>query len=48
MCKATGKKWSDFTVTKIDMVECTFEHLNKLKPDGIPVRYIHLDPTEEN
>ena len=31
VCKATGKKWSDFTVTKGEMVERTCEHLNKLK-----------------
>ena len=28
VCKATGKKWSDFTVKKSKMVEHTFKHLN--------------------
>ena len=37
VCKATGKKWSDFTVTKSDMVEHTCEHLHKSKTHGIPV-----------
>ena len=31
VCEATGKKWSDFTVTKSDMMDCTCEHLRKLK-----------------
>ena len=31
VCKATGKKWSDFTVTKGDMVEHSCEHFHKLK-----------------
>jgi hypothetical protein len=48
VCKATGKKWSDFTVTKSDMVERTCEHLHKLKTRGIPVRYVRLDPAGEN
>jgi hypothetical protein len=37
ICEATGKKWSDFTVTKSDMVERTYEHFHKLKTWGIPV-----------
>jgi hypothetical protein len=48
VCEATGKKWSDFTVTKSEMVERTCEHLNKMKSRGIPVRYIRLDPAGEN
>ena len=43
VCEATGKKWSDFTVTKSEMVERTCEHLKKLKLDNIPVRYIQLE-----
>jgi hypothetical protein len=31
VCEATEKKWSDFTVTKSDMVERTCEHLKKLE-----------------
>ena len=46
-CKATGKKWIDFTVTNNDMVEHTCEHLNKLKAQDIPARYIYLDPAGE-
>jgi hypothetical protein len=37
VCEAIGKKWSNFTVTKSDMVEHTCEHLHKLKTRGIPV-----------
>ena len=48
VCEATGKKWSDFTMTKSDMVERTCEHLNKLKSQNIPVRYIRLDPAGKN
>ena len=48
VCEATGKKWSDFTVTKSDMVERTCEHLHKLKTRGIPVRYVRLDPAGKN
>ena len=48
VCEATGKKWSDFTVTKSDMVERTWEHLNKLKSQERPVRYVWLDPAGEN
>jgi hypothetical protein len=48
VCKAPGKKWSDFTMTKSDMVECTCEHFHKLKMWGIPVQYIQLDPAGEN
>ena len=36
VCKVTGKKLSNFTVTKSDMVEHTYEHLNKLKACNIP------------
>ncbi len=43
-----GKKWSDFTQTTSDMVERTCEHLNKLKPMNITVRYIRLDPSGKN
>ncbi len=35
VCEATGKKWSDFTVTKSKMVEQTCEHLHKMKSRGI-------------
>ncbi len=38
VCKAPGKKWSDFTQTKSDMVERTCEHLHKLKTSNIVVR----------
>jgi hypothetical protein len=31
VCKARGKKWSDFTVIKSDMVERICEHFHKLK-----------------
>ena len=48
VCEATQKKWSDFTVTKSEMVERTCEHLNKLKAHNIPVQYIQLDPAGEN
>jgi hypothetical protein len=48
VCKATGKKWSDFTVMKSDMLERTCEHLHKLKTHGIPVRYLRLDPAGKN
>jgi hypothetical protein len=48
VCKATGKKCSDFTVTKSDMVEHICKHLHKLKMCGIPVRYVRLDPAGEN
>ncbi len=40
VCEATGKKWSDFTVTKSDMVERTCVHLHKLKSHNILVCYI--------
>ena len=46
--EATGKKWSDFTITKSEMVERTCKHLNKLKSRGISIRYIQLDPAGEN
>ena len=48
VCEVTGKKWSDFTVTKSEMVEHTCEHLYKMKSRGIPVCYIQLDPAGEN
>ena len=48
VCEATGEKWSNFTVTKSDMVERTCEHLHKLKSQNIPVCYICLDPAGEN
>ena len=48
MGKDTGEKWSDFMVTKSDMVEHTCEHLHKLKTRGIPVQYVRLDPAGEN
>ena len=48
VCEATGKKWSNFTVTKSDMVEQSCEHFHKLKTRGIPMRYVHLDPAGEN
>jgi hypothetical protein len=37
VCKATGKRWSNFTITKSDMVERTCKHPNKLKSCNIPV-----------
>jgi hypothetical protein len=37
VCKATGEKWSDFTVTKSKIVEQTCEHLHKTKSRSIPV-----------
>ena len=48
VCKATGKKWSNFTQTKSDMVERTYEHLRKLKTRNILVHYIRLDPLGKN
>ena len=48
VCEAAGKKWSDFIITKGEMVEHTCEHLNKLKSRGIPVRYLQLDLAGEN
>ena len=48
VCKATGKKWSNFTQTKSNMVEKRCEHLHKLKLRNIPVRYVRLDPSGEN
>jgi len=48
VCEATGKKWSDFTVTKSKTVEQMCEHLHKMKSRGIPVHYIRLDPASEN
>ena len=47
VCKATGKKWCDFTVTKSDMVEHTCNHMHKLKMRGIPLQYVLLDPAGE-
>jgi hypothetical protein len=47
VCKVTGKKWSDFTVTKSGMVKRTCDHLHKLKTCGIPVQYVLLDPAGE-
>ena len=46
--EVTGKKWSNFAVTKSDMVEHTCEHLNKLTSCNILVWYIGLDSTGEN
>ena len=40
VCKTTGKEWSDFTITKSDMVERTFKHFHKLKTQVIPVQYV--------
>ncbi len=40
VCKATGKKWSNFTLTESDMVERTCAHLHTLKSRNIPVHYI--------
>ena len=48
LCEATGKKYSDFIMTKSELVEHTCEHLNKLKARNIPVRYIQLDPAGKN
>ena len=45
VCKATGKKWSDFTQMKSDMVKRTCEHLHKLKSRNIPVQYVRFDPS---
>ena len=46
--KCTGKKWSDFTGTKIGMIECTCEFLNLMKTQNIPIKCIRLDPAGEN
>ena len=48
VCKATGKKWSDFTVTKSDMVEWLCDHFHKMKTRGVLVRYVRLDLAGEN
>ena len=48
ICKATGKKWSNFTVTKSGMVDRTCENLHRLKSQNIPVCYIQLDPAGKN
>jgi hypothetical protein len=40
VCKANGKKWSDFTVMKRDMVDPTCKHIHKLKTWGIPVQHV--------
>ena len=40
VCESTGKKWSNFTQIKSDMVERTCEHLHKLKSRNIPVHYV--------
>ena len=48
VCKATGKKWSDITVSKSDMVEHSCEHFHKLKTQRIPVQYVRLNPAVEN
>ena len=48
VCKATGKKWSDFTETKVGMVEWACKQLHKFKTCGIGVWYIRLDPAGEN
>jgi hypothetical protein len=47
VCKAIGKTWSDFTVTKSDMVKHTCEHLHKIKSQGIPVWYVHWTQWEK-
>ena len=46
--QAKGKKWSDFAVTKSDMVKRTCEHVHKLKTHGKLVRYIRLNLAGEN
>ena len=48
VCKATGKKWSDFTETKSGMVERTCKFLHKMKTRGIVTRYVRLDPSGKN
>lgn len=48
VCKATGKKWSDFTVTTSVIDEHMCEHLNKLKDWKILVQCIHLNPAGKN
>jgi hypothetical protein len=48
LCKATGKKWSDFTVTKSDMVERACKPLHKLKTCGIQVQYVRRDAAGKN
>ena len=48
VCEATGKVWSNFTVTKRELVELSCEHFHKLKTQGIPARYIRLVPAGEN
>ena len=46
--ESTGKKWSDFTMTKGDMVKRTCEWMNKMKAKKIPVLKVRLDPAGEN
>ena len=38
--ECTGKKWSDFTETKIGMVERTCEFLSLMKTRGVPIKTI--------
>ena len=48
VCEAIGKKWSDFTETKVGMVERTCKQLQIFKTRGIGMQYIRLDPAGEN
>lgn len=42
--QVNDKKWSNFTVEKNEMIECTCKHINKLKAMNIPVWYICFNP----
>ena len=48
VCKASGKKRNDFTMTKNDMVEQTCKHLHDLELHKIQVQHVQLDPAREN
>ena len=45
---ATRKKWSEFTDTKIGMVEPICEWMHKIKEKGMAIKFIQLDPAGEN
>ena len=38
--QATGKKWSEFTDTKSEMVEPTCEWMHKMKEKGMTIKVI--------
>ena len=46
--ESTGKKWSDFTESKIEIVEPTCKFLNVMKANEVPITCIKLDPAGEN